>query len=127
MMEMMNWKAGLVAVLVGAGAVCVGCGGEVPQASAGDGPATEASRSIRLATADFAVEGMTCGGCAIATEMSVRKLEGVASVDASYDEESGQGRCFVEYDPEMLGVDAIAEAIRAAGFEPTLRSTENGD
>lgn len=119
---MMNWKAGVVAALIGAGAVCVGCGGEIPEATSGDGPANLASESVQLATAEFSVEGMTCGGCAIATEMSVKKLEGVSSADASYDEESGEGRCTVEYDPARVDTDAIAEAIRGAGFEPTLRT-----
>lgn len=107
---MKKWKSGMVVALFGAGALFVGCGGEAPE-------------SVRLATAAFSVEGMTCGGCAIATEISVKKLEGVSSADASYDEESGEGRCDVEYDPARVDTDAIAEAIRNAGFEPTLQAT----
>lgn len=77
--------------------------------------------SPERAVAGFAVEGMTCGGCALATEMAVRKLDGVASVDASYDEATGEGSCTVEYDPSAVAPDHIAEAIRGAGFEPRLR------
>lgn len=78
----------------------------------------------RLATAEFAVDGMTCGGCALATEMSVKKLEGVRSADAEYDEEADEGRCTVEYDPSAVGTDQIAAAIEEAGFTPTLKSTD---
>jgi copper chaperone CopZ len=121
----MNLKAGLIAAIVGTGAVCVGCGGEVQEvrnASGEEAPATRSAETAQLATAEFSVEGMTCGGCAIATEMSVKKLEGVSSADASYDEETGEGRATVEYDADLVGTDAIAEAIRGAGFEPTLRT-----
>lgn len=120
---MRHWKEAVVAVLLGAGAVWVGCGGEAPEASVGDGPASEATDNVQLTTAAFSVEGMTCGGCAIATEMSVRKLDGVSSVDASYDEDADEGRATVEYDPTRVETDAIAEAIRDAGFEPTLQRT----
>lgn len=78
----------------------------------------------RLATAEFDVEGMTCGGCALATEMSVKKLDGVASADAEYDEETDQGRCTVRYDPSTVDTDRIAAAIEEAGFTPTLKSTD---
>lgn len=121
---MVSWKTGIVAVLVGAGAVCVGCGGEAPDASAEDRSSAPEAERVQRASAEFSVEGMTCGGCAIATEISVRKLDGVSSVDASYDDATGEGRCSVEFDPEIVGTDAIAEAIRSAGFEPTLRSTD---
>lgn len=79
-----------------------------------------------LAVAEFGVEGMTCGGCALATEMAVRKLDGVASADAEYDDTTGEGSCTVEYDPSVLGTDRIARAIREAGFEPRLRERGPG-
>lgn len=79
---------------------------------------------VRLATAEFDVEGMTCGGCALATEMAVKKLTGVASADAGYDEATGQGRATVEYDPSVVTTDAIAAAIAKAGYTPTLNSTD---
>lgn len=119
----MNLKAGTIALLVGVGAVLVGCGGEAGDAAAGDGDQASDTETARLVTADFSVDGMTCGGCALATEISVRKLDGVSSVDASYDEEADEGSCSVRYDPEVVGTDAIAQAIRDAGFEPTLSTT----
>lgn len=118
-----SWKAGVVAVLIGAGAVFAGCGGEARDASAEAPSAAPGGGTARLATAEFSVDGMTCGGCAIATEISVRKLDGVSSVDATFDEATGEGRCSVEYDPEAVGTGAIADAIRNAGFQPTLDRT----
>ncbi len=90
-------------------------------------PAQGADTSqARLATAAFDVEGMTCGGCALATEMAVKKLDGVASADAEYDEATREGRCTVEYDPDRVTTDRIAAAIEAAGFTPTLTSGSSG-
>lgn len=82
--------------------------------------------SARLATAEFDVDGMTCGGCAIATEMAVKKLDGVESADAEYDEEADEGRCTVEYDPSAVDTDRIAAAIEEAGFTPSLVHTRSG-
>lgn len=81
----------------------------------------EGAEVADLAVAEFTVEGMTCGGCALATEMAVRKLDAVASADAEYDESTGEGSCMVKYDPSLVSTDSIARAIRGAGFEPRLR------
>lgn len=121
--------AGLALALTGA--ACSGDGGEneaAPEARAAQttvrtGETGEAdASSTRVATARFDVDGMTCGGCALATEMSVKKLEGVKSVDAEYHEEADEGRCTVEYEPSTVDTDAIAAAIEEAGFTPTPTS-----
>lgn len=114
-----------------AGAACSGGNGasETGEAARAEAPAAgeEADAGddapARLATAEFRVDGMTCGGCALATEMSVKKLEGVKSADAEYDEASGEGRCTVEYDPDAVTTDQIAAAIEDAGFRPHLETT----
>ncbi len=92
-------------------------------AGLGAGAADPDAGPARLATAEFDVEGMTCGGCALATEMAVEELDGVASADAEYDEATGEGRCTVEYDPSEVGADRIAAAIEEAGFRPRLRQS----
>lgn len=121
-----------VAVAAVSLAACGGPGDEADGTAEGAGAEAAAASGAgevapKLATARFRVDGMTCGGCALATEMSVRKLDGVASADASYDEESGEGRCEVEYDPTAVSTEEIAGAIREAGFEPTLEGTGAGD
>lgn len=124
-----NWSLAGRALLVSIGVIALAsaltaCAEEARDAAyasrSGARAGTEANPSRRLASAEFTVEGMTCGGCALATEMAVRKLEGVESVDAEYDESTGEGRCTVEYEPGAVDTDRIAAAIREAGFEPTL-------
>jgi copper chaperone CopZ len=107
---------------LGLGLAVVACSGE---GEAGSASAADASPA-RLATAEFDIDGMTCGGCALATEMAVKKLEGVESADADYDEAADEGRCTVEYDPSTVDTDRIAAAIRDAGFEPRLREKGSG-
>lgn len=109
------------------GAACSGEDRASAEGPGDDATARTGEAAVRLATAEFNVEGMTCGGCALATEMSVKKLEGVASADAEYDEATDEGRCTVEYDPSVVSTDRIAAAIRDAGFTPTLTGTAGGD
>lgn len=94
------------------------CGGD--GAEAADRVAEGAPAAVSLATAEFDVEGMTCGGCALATELALKKLDGVARADARYDERTGEGRCTVEYDPARVGPERMIAAIRDLGYEPTL-------
>lgn len=114
-----------------AGAACSGgsdASAEATQAQASKSADSSASReeATELATAEFRVEGMTCGGCAIATEMAVKKLDGVESADAEYLGEGKSGRCTVTYDPSLVGTEQIASAIEGAGYAPTLATTSSG-
>ena len=104
--------------------VAGGCEGEAPREATRRGGGPSRATAPSLTTTEFDVKGMTCGGCAIATELAVRRLHGVTSVDAVYDAESGAGRCSVVYDSAVVSTEEIAEAIRDAGFEPLLRSGE---
>lgn len=73
-----------------------------------------------LARADFAVAGMDCGGCAIATRAALRKLEGVEQADASYDDETGTGAAWALYDPAKVTPERMMEAIRELGYTPRV-------
>lgn len=124
-------KSLTVATAVAVGLAGAACSGETGGSDTADVERSEAavdrSSAARLATAEFRVDGMTCGGCALATEMAVKKLAGVRSADAEYDEATGEGRCTVAYDPEAVTVERIAGAIEKAGFTPTLeRTNESG-
>lgn len=59
------------------------------------------------ATAELAIEGMTCGGCAAKVQRTLATLPGVvgATVDLS------AHRARVGYDPARIGVEAIAQAV----------------
>lgn len=114
-----------------AGSACSGgsnASAEATQAQASKSAETPASReaATELATAEFRVKGMTCGGCAVATEMAVKKLDGVESADAEYLGGEEGGRCTVTFDPSAVSTDQIASAIEGAGYDPTLESTSSG-
>lgn len=114
---------GALAGVVAVASLVVACGGEAdrPDGSPQEDPAADAPAAAQLSVAEFAVDGMTCGGCALATEMAVKELDGVISVDAEYDEATGSGRCTVEYDRRRVDPGRMMAAIRKAGFDPRLR------
>ncbi|MGH7477001.1 MAG: heavy-metal-associated domain-containing protein [Longimicrobiales bacterium] len=72
------------------------------------------------ATAKFAVNGMDCGGCALAARAALRKLPGVADAGADYDDANGVGSAWAVYDPAKVTPEKLAAAIQALGYEPTL-------
>lgn len=59
------------------------------------------------AEAKFAIEGMSCGRCASHLASTLREVDGVESVDVSFDDE----KATVRYDTEELDSDAIVEKI----------------
>jgi Cu+-exporting ATPase len=65
-------------------------------------------------TRRFGVEGMTCGGCERSLGRAVSRLAGVERVTASHADRSAT----VTYDEALVTPDAIAEAIRDAGYQP---------
>ena len=71
-------------------------------------------------TSTFDVEGMTCGGCEAGVKLKVKKLDGVTSVDASYDE----GTTVVTYDPEKVTTEQIIAAIQELGYDAELREDD---
>ena len=88
----------------------------IPALLAGDDPAA-------VVTSTFKVEGMTCGGCEVGVRMNVRKLDGVASVEASYDE----GRAKVAYDPDKVTPEMIVEAIEKLGYTAELEESDQAE
>ncbi len=95
----------VLAVLLALGAV-----GWVGQAVA-DGD------DAQTTTSTFDIEGMTCGGCEAGVKLKVKKLDGVTSVDASYDD----GTAVVTYDPEKVTPEQIIAAIGELGYDAELR------
>lgn len=70
----------------------------------------------RRVTSVFRVEGMTCGGCEAGVRLSVKKLDGVEKVEASYDE----GRATVTYDAAKVTPEQIVTAIEELGYAAEL-------
>ncbi|MFQ5689422.1 MAG: heavy-metal-associated domain-containing protein [Gemmatimonadota bacterium] len=119
-----------IAVLAGLGLLAGACSDASrgqPEGRAAGAAATSA-QAVPLATAEFEVSGMDCGGCALATEIALKKLDGVVSADAEYDENTGKGGSRVRYDPARVTPDRMIAAIAEIGFTATQReesATEN--
>ena len=65
-------------------------------------------------TRRFGVEGMSCGGCERSLSQAVSRLPGVSRVEASHVDHSAT----VVYDEQSVTPEAIAAAIRDAGYVP---------
>ncbi|MFQ5666897.1 MAG: heavy-metal-associated domain-containing protein [Candidatus Binatia bacterium] len=66
------------------------------------------------------VRGMTCVSCELAIESNLRKLDGVLAADASV----AQSNVTVRMKPGAVSLDAIAAAIRAAGYKPDVAAAQ---
>ena len=61
---------------------------------------------------DLTVTGMKCGGCETNVINTLKALDGVAEVKAS----SKENNVFIEFDNDKIQLDALKQAIVAAGF-----------
>ncbi|MFC7209667.1 heavy metal translocating P-type ATPase [Natronoarchaeum sp. GCM10025321] len=73
-------------------------------------------------TAHVEVAGMSCSTCSSSVEEAVGALEGVESVSANFATDDGT----VTYDPAVVSLGAIYEAIEDGGYEPEKASTTVG-
>jgi copper chaperone len=125
-----SWRLPALAIAGLFGAVaflCPACGGAGAENPAPISDAsTTAADEVTVETVEFDVDGMTCGGCAAATEIALERLDGVRSADASYHDDSGAGRAVVEYDPTRVSPERMIDAVEAIGFHPTLRQPLTG-
>jgi len=69
---------------------------------------------------DIGVEGMTCASCSARVERGLGKLAGVASASVNLATE----RAEVRFDPQLLKVEQIAEAIRDIGYTPVTAEAD---
>ncbi len=65
-----------------------------------------------MATTEFKVTGMKCGGCEKSVQEAADAVSGVLASKAV----AKTGAVEVEYDPAKTSPDAIQKAIAAAGF-----------
>lgn len=61
---------------------------------------------------DLKIEGMHCGSCAVGIQMLVSQMDGVKSVEVSYDDKKGT----FEFDPAKVSKDAIVKSISELGY-----------
>lgn len=66
-----------------------------------------------MKTRVFRVGGMSCAACSARINGAVQKLDGVKSCNANY----ANNTATVEYDPDIVQENAIADAIMGAGYQ----------
>jgi copper chaperone CopZ len=66
------------------------------------------------------IGGMTCGGCSYRIKRTLEGMEGIFSVEISLSSASG----VVEYDPEKISQETIAETITNLGYPARIISSE---
>lgn len=64
-------------------------------------------------TVTLNVKGMTCNHCAEGVKKSIQELKGVKKVVVDLD----NGKVNVEYNPNDIRVDLIADAIKNEGYD----------
>ncbi|MFL5216974.1 MAG: heavy metal translocating P-type ATPase [Microvirga sp.] len=71
-------------------------------------------------TIDIPIQGMSCASCVNRVEKAIRSVEGVTAANVNLATE----RAHVEFAPAEADPAAVAEAIRAAGYEPSDSTVE---
>ena len=116
----------LGATLVGGLAICDWC--ETPTALAAStapapagsgtkwGPNAEALDTSQQVV--LHIEGMTCGGCTLATRKVLTRLDGVEKAVVTYE----PPRAVVTFDPRKVSVPQMIAAIKTLGYRATVAS-----
>ncbi|HEU5248667.1 MAG TPA: heavy-metal-associated domain-containing protein [Thermoanaerobaculia bacterium] len=69
-------------------------------------------------SATFEVSGWTCGSCASATRIALKKLDGVQDVKTDHD----KAEVLVTYDDAKVTTDRMVQAIAKLGYKATLKN-----
>lgn len=76
-------------------------------------PAFAADRTVTLA-----VKGWTCGSCAAASRIALKKLEGVRSVETDLE----KSEAVVAFDDEKVTPERMIQAVEKLGYKASVRS-----
>ena len=71
----------------------------------------------------FRIDGMHCAACAMGSEKALKKLEGVEEASVNIATE----KAFVKYNPELVGIEDFANAVKSKGFTPIIDKAEIED
>lgn len=69
-----------------------------------------------LDTVTLRVEGMTCGGCTLATRKVLERLDGVTSADVSYEKK----QAMVIYDPAKVSATQMIAAVATLKYTASV-------
>src|SRR3989344_781596 len=70
----------------------------------------------------YNIEGMHCASCSVIITKTLKKLDGVASVQANFATEKAQ----VEFDPSRATLEKMNEAIGKLGYHLSEKESDNG-
>jgi Cu+-exporting ATPase len=68
---------------------------------------------MAIQTINLAVRGMTCANCARSVERKLASVPGVAKASVDLN----AARAAVEYDPDLVKPEVLANAVRQLGYE----------
>ena len=71
------------------------------------------------AKATLLIQGMTCGGCAAAVKIQLKRTEGVTAYEVSLEKAEAQ----VTYDPAKTTPERIAESVSKTGFKASVKES----
>ena len=64
-------------------------------------------------TQRYRVSGMHCSSCSMLVDMTLEELDGVESAKTDH----ASGESIVTYDSEVVGPDALVQAVRRVGYD----------
>jgi mercuric ion binding protein len=80
------------------------------------------SVAAETAKATLSIEGMTCGGCAAAVKLHLKRTEGVTAYEVSYERKSAE----VTYDPAVTTPQKIAEHLATqTGYKVSVQGAKD--
>ncbi len=71
----------------------------------------------------LSIQGMTCGGCAAAVKIQLKRTEGVIDYQVSLEKAEAK----VTYDPAKTTPERIAESVSKTGFEASVKESTGDD
>ena len=80
-------------------------------------PAAFVTGGDSVAKTTITIKGLTCGGCAAAVKLQLKRTTGVTAYDVSWE----KGEAEVSYDPAKTDPKKIAESIAKTGFKATVK------
>ena len=83
----------------------------------------EVEETSNLKEITFRIDGMHCAACAMGSEKALKKLEGVEEASVNIATE----KAFVKYNPELVGIEDFANAVKSKGFTPIIDKAEIED
>lgn len=86
-----------------------------PALASAAGVASETSIAV-LDTVTLRVEGMSCGGCTLATRKVLERLDGVTKAEVSYEQKTA----VVIYDPAKVTTAQMIQAVATLKYTATV-------